>query len=198
MASFSDPFPPVNDGEEPSGSSPPPVWDCRWPDPVALRVCSERILREFSPEDPSINPRLGIQVELESGEATHLVTRALLVTPWAVERVYWHNPALGGEPPVRFAVALERDETTGRVAAGQGVLLEVGAGRLAPVVIAWEPETGHTFVETLLHQTQEFDTPRAALAAALGEPEVPGRQSVTSTLNREVSRRGLLGFWRKA
>ncbi|MBF0427931.1 MAG: hypothetical protein HQL94_03345 [Magnetococcales bacterium] len=176
--------------------SPPPLWDCRWPDPVALQVSATRILRDLPADDPAINRRLAITVTMENGPNGLL--QALLVTPWAVERIYWHNPATGSNPPIRHAISLEQD-SSGHVSSGQGVLFEAGENRLVPVVIAWEPETGHYFVETLLHCTQEFDTSPAALAAALGEPLTnPPQNSLTSAMNLKVSRRKLLGFWRRS
>ncbi|MBF0341190.1 MAG: hypothetical protein HQL95_09560 [Magnetococcales bacterium] len=188
---FSSEIPP-----EPANSA-GPVWDCRWPDPVAIKVSATRILRTLPEDSPELNPRLAITVEMEMSEDLHGEVTALLVTPWAVERIHWHPAHLGVDPPVRHAIPLEVN-ASGRVAAGQGVLLELdGGNRLLPVVIAWEPETGHYFVETLLHHTQGYDTARSALDAALGKPlSRPVTQSITSTMHREVSRRGLLKFWR--
>ncbi|MBF0163129.1 MAG: hypothetical protein HQM01_01280 [Magnetococcales bacterium] len=172
-----------------------PVWDCRWPDPVALKVSATRILRQMPEKSPELNHNLIITVEMELNDDFTGEFRALLVTPWAVERIFWHSPTLGTAPPVKHAMRLETDES-GRVAAGQGVLLEVEVDRLVPVVIAWEPETGHYFVETLLHHTQGFDTAQSALDTALGRTQARmGPQSVTAVMNRTVSRRGLLKFW---
>ncbi|MBF0614449.1 MAG: hypothetical protein G8237_04190 [Magnetococcales bacterium] len=177
--------------EEESG----PVWDCRWPDPVALKVSATRILRNLPEKSPELNRNLAITVEMELNDDYSGDVRALLVTPWAVERIYWHSPTRGNDPPIRHAMALEADGA-GRVAAGQGVLLELEDRQLVPVVTAWEPETGHYFVETLLHHTQGFDTAQSALDRALGKPLTrPTRQSVSSTMQRNVSRRGLLKFW---
>ncbi|MBF0294521.1 MAG: hypothetical protein HQL96_04970 [Magnetococcales bacterium] len=177
-------------------SSSEPVWDCRWPDPVALRVSAERILRGLPMDDPGINRRLTITVNPESDDNPAGVASALLVTPWAVERVWWHSASRGEVPPIRHAFVLDADGA-GRVAAGQGVLLDLGENRLVPVVVAWEPETGHYFVETLLHHTEGFDSAPEALAVALGAPPSPSpRLSITATFNKAVSRRGLLGFWR--
>lgn len=175
-----------------------PIWDCRWPDPVALRVSAERILRDLPADDPNLNRCLTITVDMDLPNTLSIwAIQTLMVTPWAVERIYWHNPSSSHLPPIQYAISLEK-ESSGRVAAGQGVLLEVSEKRLVPVVIAWEPETGHYFVETLLHCTLEFDTAQAALAAALGEPpESLPTLSIASTLNKEVSRRNLLGFWRR-
>ncbi|MBF0627530.1 MAG: hypothetical protein HQL91_04840 [Magnetococcales bacterium] len=172
------------------------VWDCRWPDPVALKVSATRILRTLPENDPALNRRLAITVEMELNDDYSGEIRALLVTPWAVERIHWHTPGLGSIPRIRHAMDLEVDDA-GRVAAGQGVLLECDDGRLVPVVIAWEPETGHYFVEALLHHTEGLATAREALDVALGKPlPQPVRQSVSSSMNRTVSRRGLLKFWR--
>ncbi|MBF0271264.1 MAG: hypothetical protein HQL98_04175 [Magnetococcales bacterium] len=175
----------------------PPVWDCRWPDPVALKVSATRILRDLPEESPELNRNLAITVEMELNDDYSGEIRALMVTPWAVERIHWHSSHQGSEPPIRHAMGLETDDT-GRVAAGQGVLLELEGGKLVPVVIAWEPETGHYFVETLMHHTQGYDTARSALEAALGKaPDPSATQSISSTMNRSVSRRGLLKFWRR-
>jgi hypothetical protein len=173
-----------------------PIWDCRWPDPVALKVSATRILRTLPENDPAINRKLTITVEMELNDDYSGEVRALLVTPWAVERIHWHSPTQGTTPPIRFAMPLEQDADH-RVAAGQGVLLELEGGELVPVVTAWEPETGHYFVETLLHHTQEFDTAQTALEVALGKPmSTPPKRSISATMNRSVSRRGLLKFWR--
>ncbi|MBF0261437.1 MAG: hypothetical protein HQL97_06380 [Magnetococcales bacterium] len=180
---------------QPDHQAEDPVWDCRWPDPVALKVSATRILRQMPEKSPELNHNLIITVEMELNDDFTGEFRALLVTPWAVERIFWHSPTLGTAPPVKHAMSLDADES-GRVAAGQGVLLEVEVDRLVPVVIAWEPETGHYFVETLLHHTQGFDTAQSALDTALGRTQARmGPQSVTAVMNRTVSRRGLLKFW---
>lgn len=174
--------------------STPPRWDCRWPDPIALKVAADRILRGRPPEDPAINRKLTIRVQVEPPEDANAPIRAILITPWGVERVYWSNPTQG-EPPIQHAAPLEMD-AEGRVSAGIGLLLE-SEGSHIPVLTAWEPEVGHHFVETLLHSVQNFSTVEEAMTTALGNalPYTPKR-SITDHLNRTVSRRNLLGFFR--
>ncbi|MBF0153394.1 MAG: hypothetical protein HQL64_06625 [Magnetococcales bacterium] len=180
----------------------PPRWEFRWPDPVAIQVASERILRETldqakadGVELTDFNLRLPVMVRMESSPFTEELAHALLVAPWGVERVYWHPPNQQQSPAIESAYALEAD-ANGNVAKGQGVLLRV-AGNLKPVLIGWEPETGHYFVETLLHSVREFDTAGEVFAMAsraypLYKPET---QTVSSQMQRQVSRRQLFSFW---
>ncbi|MEO5341230.1 MAG: hypothetical protein H7837_12065 [Magnetococcus sp. MYC-9] len=170
-----------------------PCWDCRWPDPIALTVATERIARGCAPEDPRYNRRLGIRVQLDPhDEQPTVALRALLVTPWAVERVYWHDPNQAA-PPIRHAFPLTAD-MEGRVAAGLGVILS-WAGQQIPVLTAWEPEVGHHFVETLLPSVQDLGSVEEAIAVALGrKPLFPVKRSVTDHLSSTVSRRNLLGL----
>lgn len=173
----------------------PSIWDCRWPDPVALQVASNRILHSRSPEDPAINRNLSIHVHIDPPKDPNTPIRAILVSPWGVERIYWSNPTLES-PPIQHATPLEVD-ANGRVACGIGLLLEY-EDRPIPVLTAWEPEVGHHFVETLLHSVQNFSTVTEAMAAALGDslPHTPKR-SVADRLNRNVSRRDLLELFRR-
>lgn len=174
-------------------NAPTPYWDCRWPDPVALQVASERILQSRAPDDPNLNRRLTIRVQMVPPELPTEPTRALLVTPWAVERIYWHNTAQA-DPPVRHAAPLTPD-AEGRVAAGLGVILEYATLRV-PVLTAWEPEVGHHFVETLLPSVRDCLSGDEALAIALGQkPLYPPKRSVTDHLTRPVSRRSLFGIF---
>ncbi|MBF0423040.1 MAG: hypothetical protein HQL73_08610 [Magnetococcales bacterium] len=168
-------------------------WDCRWPDPVALKVATDRIFGAMAVDDPSLNRRLGIIVRMEPPMLDSDPVSAILVTPWAVERVFWHNNREQKDPPILHAGELETTPD-GRVAAGQGVVLETSQ-RTFPVVIAWEPETGHHFVQTLLHEVHEFNSVEAAIRAAFAGKTRPRLTQVT--LNKEVSRRGLfsLGGW---
>ncbi|MBF0136728.1 MAG: hypothetical protein H7833_03320 [Magnetococcus sp. DMHC-1] len=180
-----------------------PVWEFRWPDPVAIQVASERILRELrtrasadGTELTSLNLRLPVMVRMESTAGAEELARALLLTPWGVERIYWHPHGQEQSSIIESAFPLEAD-TEGRVAKGQGVLLRV-AGSPRPVLIGWEPETGHYFVETLLHSVQEFDTIEEAFNMAQGvrplrKPKMP---TISDQMQRQVSRRQLLGFWR--
>lgn len=169
-------------------------WDCRWPDPVAIKVATERLLAELPQDRPDLNLRLPVTVRLETEAITPRLTRALLVTPWAVERIYWSAPALPA-PPLEVAAPLDKDELD-RPCKGQGAILRADDGN-RPVVIAWEPETGHYFVETLLSPLLEFTTPEEAMATATGAaPPPPPRKAMTSHLQTEVSRRGFLRFLR--
>ncbi|MEO5364086.1 MAG: hypothetical protein H7838_10760 [Magnetococcus sp. DMHC-8] len=173
----------------------PPRWECRWPDPVALQVASERILRGRPTTDPQLNRRLPIRVQMEPVDHPTAPTRALLVTPWAVERVYWHNPTQP-TPPLRYIGQLTSDEE-GRVAAGIGVILEYLDQRI-PVLTAWEPEVGHHFVEILPVSVLGVNSVEEAVAVALGrQPATPPKRSVTDHLNLTVSRRNLFGVFRK-
>ncbi|WP_130469912.1 hypothetical protein [Candidatus Magnetaquicoccus inordinatus] len=172
-----------------------PKWEWRWPDPVALQVASERILQSRAPDDPNLNRQLKIRVQMESTQHPEAPISALLVTPWAVERIFWHNPHNQPTPPIRHAMPLTSDDE-GRVAAGQGVLLEY-IDRLVPVLTAWEPEVGHHFIEILLSSTHDLDNPEEAIALALGKkPPTRSKQSVAEHLNKTVSRRNLLGWFR--
>lgn len=169
------------------------AWDCRWPDPVALKVATDRILAGRPEDDPDLNRRLQVTVRMEGPGQDGDPVSAILVTPWAVERVFWHFN--GSIPAIRYASELEYD-LQGRVAPGQGVILETSE-RTYPVVIAWEPETGHHFVQTLVHQVHEFSTVDAAVQAALVGKKPRGgmtQASVAATLDREVSRRGLFNL----
>ncbi|MBF0109674.1 MAG: hypothetical protein HQL76_10905 [Magnetococcales bacterium] len=167
-----------------------PRWDCRWPDPVALKVASDRLLAGRPIDDPTLNRRLGVTVRMESPGDGDDPVHAILVTPWAVERVFWHLNQPGSIPPVRYAAELDLD-TEGRIAAGQGVILETRE-RTYPVVIAWEPETGHHFIQTLLHQVLEFRSVDEAIGEALGVHHLArDRRSLTDQLQRKVSRRGM-------
>ncbi|MBF0459962.1 MAG: hypothetical protein HQL87_01055 [Magnetococcales bacterium] len=172
----------------------PPRWECRWPDLVALQVATARLLRDRT-TDPSLNPRLGIRVQRDPSDHPQAPIRALLVTPWAVERVYWNNPARQN-PPVRHTIPLLAD-AHGRVAAGIGVILEYRATDI-PVRTAWEPETGHYFVETLLPAVQDLGSVEEAIAVALGrKPLYLPKQSLTDHLSLPVNRRHLLGLWHR-
>ena len=174
--------------------SPDPTWDCRWPDPVALQVASERILQSRPADDPSLNRRLTVRVQMIPPDLPIDPVRALLVTPWAVERIYWNNTA-HPTPPIRHAVPLTADDQ-GRVKAGLGVILEYAAHKV-PVLTAWEPEVGHHFVETLLPSVKDFGSVEEALAVALGhKPLYPPKRSVTDHLSAPLSRRNLFGVFR--
>jgi hypothetical protein len=171
-----------------------PRWECRWPDPVALKVASERILRSRPQDDPQLNRRLPVRVQMEATEQPDSPASALLVTPWAVERIFWSNPNQP-TPPIRHAMPLTAD-SHGRVAVGQGVLLQTPE-RQIPVLVAWEPEIGHHFIEILLTSTHDIDNPEEAVAIALGKkPATPPKQSLGDHLNKSISRRNLLGLFR--
>lgn len=181
--------------EAASGNSP---WDCRWPDPIALQVAAQRILEGLPPERPGLNRRLAITVRLEVAPGDPGRPRALLVTPWAVERVHWAPPG-STDPPLRSAYTPARD-ANGRIAAGQGMLLE-GEGGMIPVVVAWHPETGHYFVERLIPSVLPFDTREEALAAVAHTGAAaarPAHRTLEGTLERPTSRRGLLGLLRRS
>lgn len=168
-------------------------WDCRWPDPVALKVATDRLLAGLSPDDPSLNRALGVTVRMEPPDDPNDPVSALLVSPWAVERVFWHRVQTGSPPPLIHVAELELD-AHGRVAAGQGVILETRE-RTVPVVIGWEPETGHHFVHTLLHRVSDIDTADAAINEALGiHPLAPTHRSISGHMQKKVSRRGLIGL----
>ena len=171
-----------------------PLWDFRWPDPIALTVAAERIVQSRSSTDSTLNHRLGVRVQLEPHDQPEVPLRALLVSPWAVEWVYWNHPTQQ-TPPIRHAAPLSMD-ADGRVEAGLGIILE-WADRLIPVLTAWEPEVGHHFIETLLHSVQNLGSVEEAIAVALGgKPPYPLKQSVTDHLSVSVSRRNLLGLRR--
>ncbi|ABK43192.1 hypothetical protein Mmc1_0671 [Magnetococcus marinus MC-1] len=172
------------------------VWDCRWPDPVALKVANDRLAEALDGERAGLNPALEVMVEMESAARDDGLASALLITPWAIERVYW----LGAgqlAPPVQSAYPLEGD-AQGRVAAGQGVLLHTAKGA-TPVVIAWEPETGHHFAQVLLPQVQNYINSYDAMAAAKavgGAQPHRTKQSLSNHLDKPVSRRGLFNLFR--
>lgn len=175
-------------------NAPTPHWDCRWPDPVALTVATERILQSRPQTDPNLNRRLSIRVQMDLPDDPSVPIRALLVSPWAVERIYWNNPAQH-HPPIRHALPLTAD-AQGRVAAGIGVILEF-VEQLIPVLTAWEPEVGHHLVETLLPSVQDISSVEEAIAIALGQPHrYPPKQSLTDHLSHTVSRRNLIGLFR--
>nr|CRH08082.1 Protein of unknown function [Candidatus Magnetococcus massalia] len=174
-----------------------PIWSCRWPDPVALKVANDRLLEGMDPERPGLNGRLEVMVRMESMSRDDGLASGILVTPWAVERVYWL--ATGGEhPPIQSAFPLEPNEE-GLIAGGQGVILETSDGP-TPVVIALEPETGHHFIQSLQHDVMNYLNSEDALAGALGmgghEPPPRPKKSVTSHMERKVSRRGLFDLFR--
>jgi hypothetical protein len=167
------------------------LWDCRWPDPVAIKVAADRILASRDEDDPALNRKLRVHVEADPPSEAEELTSVLLVTPWAVERIYWTPQWLS--PAVIHAAPLEIDEN-GRVASGQGVLLETSQ-RTIPVLIAWEPETGHHFIETLLHSLRDYDSIEQVMAGLQDEQKVPiTKKSLTQHLDKKVSRRGLFGF----
>lgn len=168
-------------------------WDCRWPDPVALKVATDRILSSRPLDDPGLNRILGVFVRMEPPNDAGGPVSAILVTPWAVERIYWHHYQPNTTPPITHAAKLELDGA-GRVAAGQGVLFQTKE-RTLPVIIGWEPETGHYFIETLLHQVYDYRSANDAINAALGvRPISLGKKSLDDRLNDKVSRRGILGL----
>lgn len=180
----------ADDGEEPC------PWDCRWPDPVAVQVANQRLLTTLDPARDDLNTRLPVSVTMEHPPGSMELPSAIVVSPWAVERVYWASPMQRGvDPPLYAAMPLEHNEQ-GRVKPGQGAVLDTGTGRTAPVVIAWEPETGHYFVETLLRQVSAFvsadEARRAALGLAKGRPPTMAAQ-----MQRPVSRRSLFDVFRK-
>ncbi|MBF0141954.1 MAG: hypothetical protein HQL57_02360 [Magnetococcales bacterium] len=172
-----------------------PSWDLRWPDPVAIKVAGERLLPEVEKSGRELNWRLPVVVQMEFPPDSTALPRGLLVSPWGVERIYWGRPGKG-TPPVRSALPLEPDEA-GRVARGQGVLLTTETGE-RPVVIAWEPETGHHFVESLLSSVVCVLSVEEAIQRALGEagPPAPAR-SISSHLERPVGRRALFQLFRR-
>ena len=168
-------------------------WDCRWPDPIALKVASDRTLRARPPQDPALNRRLPIRVHIVPPKSPETAVHAILITPWAVERVYWSNSF--EEPEIQHAAPLILDEA-GRVAAGIGLLLKYEEIWI-PVLTAWEPEIGHHFIETLLHSVHPYSTTDEALAASLGNSVAVSRKhSITEQLNQKLSRRNLLGIFR--
>ncbi len=169
------------------------LWDCRWPDPVAVQVAAQRILAERPEDDPMLNRKLRVYVRPDIPGLPEDPISAVLVTPWAVERVYWNPPEQ--TPNLIHAAPLKVDDA-GRVAAGQGVMLETSQ-KTVPVLIAWEPETGHHFIETLLHQEQirNYDSPEQAIAAIQGEETPPqAKKSITQHMEKKITRRGLFGF----
>ncbi|OSM01861.1 hypothetical protein MAIT1_01912 [Magnetofaba australis IT-1] len=116
-----------------------------------------------------------------------------------MERIWWKAPQ-DMVPPIESALSLEPD-AEGRVAAGQGALLRIEE-RAIPVVIAWEPETGHHFVQALLRNPRDFLNSADALEAAAEQRhagdkrQTPRRQSVSQHLDKQVSRRGLFDLFR--
>ncbi|MBF0624141.1 MAG: hypothetical protein HQL82_04980 [Magnetococcales bacterium] len=175
-----------------------PRWDCRWPDPVALKVAMERFLLELGTNPDAVgdlHPTMPILVRMETDVGAAGMTTALLVTPWGVERVYWHRRDQGA-PPVESAIPLDGD-AQGLVDKDQGVLLALG-DRLQPALTAWEPETGHYFVETLLHSVRDLNTAEQALAVATGlQPPPPPGRSLTGHMQQPVSRRDLFDLFRR-
>lgn len=168
-------------------------WDLRWPDPIAVQVAAQRLLEGSARTD--LNRELPILARMEGELDPSQGSRCLLVTPWAVERVHWVNPGLEA-PPIQSAYPLELD-ASGRVASGQGVLLLWE--RPTPVLISWEPETGHTFVEVLLAPVIGYAHAEEVLDAALGQtPARPPKQALSDHLERPVSRRGMFSFLRGA
>jgi hypothetical protein len=167
------------------------IWDCRWPDPVAIQVAAGRILEERPIEDPALNRKLPVFVRPDPPGIPEDPISVLLVTPWGVERVYWNPPER--VPAIIHAAPLEVDEQ-GLVKSGQGVMLETSK-RTIPVLISWEPEAGHHFIETLLHSVRDYDSPQQAIAAIDGEqPPPPAKKSLTQHMEKKISRRGLFGF----
>jgi hypothetical protein len=167
------------------------LWDCRWPDPVAIQVAADRILASRSQDDPALNRKLRVYVRPDPPGLVEDPISALLITPWAAERVYWNQPEQ--TPGIIHAAPLEVNDQ-GRVAVGQGVMLETSK-RTVPVLIAWEPETGHHFIETLLHSVRDYDSAEHVIAALDGEEKVPtAKKSLTQHLDKKVSRRGLFSF----
>ncbi|MBF0612346.1 MAG: hypothetical protein G8345_12335 [Magnetococcales bacterium] len=180
------------------------VWDCRWPDPVALRVASERILDGLSGSRTDVNWRIGLQVEMEGVPAPGGFPNALLISPWGVERVYW-SPFGTEAPPIQSAAPLVADDQ-GRVAAGQGVLL-LTEPKPTPVLIGWEPETGHHFIQSLIGNMLPYEDGHQAMMAAFAVEKRGGSWVAASTggvveeepsrLQKPVSRRGMFGFLRR-
>ncbi|MBF0309057.1 MAG: hypothetical protein HQL56_05990 [Magnetococcales bacterium] len=170
-----------------------PSWDVRWPDPVAIQVAAARLMAAQA-ENSALNRALGIHLHMEEGSFEDPYSTGILVTPWAVERIFWINPPRR-EPSLQSAMPLTIDDK-GRVAPGQGVILQESSRRIG-VLTAWEPETGHYFVETLLPSTLPFRSCQEALQAALGAPAPqPPRQSLSTQLETACSRRSLFGFLR--
>ena len=168
-------------------------WDCRWPDPIALKVATDRILRARPPQDPALNRRLPIRVHIVPPKNPETAIHAILVTPWAVERVYWSNSF--EEPVIQHPLPLRLNDE-GKVVAGIGILLKY-EDIFIPVLTAWEPEIGHHFIEILLHSVHSFSTTDEALAVALGNSvELSHKHSISDHLNQKVSRRNLLGIFR--
>ncbi|MBF0456226.1 MAG: hypothetical protein HQL72_15590 [Magnetococcales bacterium] len=167
------------------------MWDCRWPDPVAITVATNRMLQARDPDDPALNRKLRVYVRPDPPGIPEDPISVLLVSPWGVERIYWSPPER--DPPILHVAPLEVD-SAGRIAAGQGVMLETSK-RTVPVLIAWEPEPGHHFVETLLHSVRDYDSPEQAIAAIDGEEPPPSpKKSLSQHMEKKISRRGLFGF----
>ncbi|MBF0621982.1 MAG: hypothetical protein HQL54_08645 [Magnetococcales bacterium] len=167
-------------------------WDCRWPDPVAIQVAADRLAHERYNET-TFNPKISVIVRMEDSGDTSKLISAILITPWAVERIFWNNPA-EPLPFIESAYPLSKDES-GLIESGQGCLL-IDETRKIPVTVAWEPEPGHHFIETLLPSVMAFNTAEEAFNAALNRkaPRIPG-QSLSAHLKKPVSRRGLLRFF---
>lgn len=165
------------------------MWDFRWPDPVAMQVAATRLLGDRQNE--SLNLGIGIRAQLEGDLAFEECTRGLLVSPWAVERLFWCSPGIQ-RPPMQSAYELTINEQ-GWFAAGQGVILLLE--RQIPVLTAWEYETGHYFVQTLLAPVTSFRSADEAMAAALGTP-LAAAPTLKQTLDQPVSRRHLFAFFR--
>ncbi|MBF0158276.1 MAG: hypothetical protein HQL58_02015 [Magnetococcales bacterium] len=171
-----------------------PSWDFRWPDPVASRVASERLLEAMPPDQAGLNHRIMVTIRLETDGDRDVVTSALLATPWAVERIYWKAPMFEGTMPIASAMPLEADET-GRVAAKQGVILTLQQRRI-PVLTAWEPETGHYLVEVLESPVLEYAHAEAALAAVGVNPLSQPPRHWSQQIQKPVSRRSLITLFR--
>ena len=167
------------------------LWDCRWPDPIAIQVAADRILATRPIDDPALNRKMRVYVRPDHPGMPEDPTSAILVTPWAVERVYWNPPE---QTPALIHVAPLNVDEEGRIAAGQGVMLETST-RTIPVLIAWEPEAGHHFIETLLHSVRDYESPEQAIAAIQGEEPPPSaKKSLSQHMEKQISRRGLFGF----
>ncbi len=186
----------IDDGED-AMDLPAEAWRFRWPDPVAIQVAHNRILDGLDPDAPELNPRVSVMVHMEPPSDDEDLARAILVTPWGVERIYWGEE--GQAPPIHTAYPLEVDRETGLVVAGQGLLLKTD-GRRVPVTVGLEPETGHYFSQRLLHSVAGMTSAHDALQAAMGRSSTSERaderRSVSGHLERPVSRRGLLGLFR--
>lgn len=168
----------------------PGVWDWRWPDPVALKVAAERLLRALPPSRPDLNPRIPIWVQMLTAVTPEAAwVQAVLLSPWAAEKVYWPPPG-SDMPPIQSAFPLECDDS-GRILSGQGVLLTWDRF-VHPVVINWEPETGHYFTESLIQPVERFISLDQLLRAAIGLASPTGpKPTLITRLSQPVSRRRL-------